>query len=130
MPDLGQAEADLLDWCNRARAIMGLSPLQSCPALTARARAKCAEIVGRAPGTHAGHHPGAARLQPAHGVQARTPDVEHLAAYRDHVSAFAALMHSPPHRDNILQPLHERIGVAVVPHAGVGVVVCMQFAGG
>jgi uncharacterized protein YkwD len=40
---------------------------------------------------------------------------ENLAINRDAASACRALLASPPHRDNILNPHYRRIGIAAIP---------------
>lgn len=127
--EVGRPERELLEWCNGARSVAGLPPFRTCPALAAAALTKCAEMAAGGPISHAGRHGNPMERQRAHGVRARTMGGENLAVYRDHGRAFLALMHSPPHRDNILHPQHDRLGLAVLPYRG-GLAVCMEFAGG
>ena len=110
-----QAEQQLLDLSNQARADAGVALLQVDEGLTEAARAHAAEM--------------AAQQQLSHQLPGEPSLIQRLAArsdlHLDHVGenvAFSGnvdqaqdgLMQSPPHRQNLLNPDYNAVGLGVV----------------
>jgi len=110
-----QAEQQLFDLANQARADAGVAPLQMDEGLTEAARAHAAEM--------------AARQQLSHQLPGEPSLMQRLATHSDlHLDragenvAFSGnvdqaqdgLMQSPPHRQNLLNPAYNVVGVGVV----------------
>jgi len=112
---------------NQARTAAGLTPLERQDAVEGIARAYARALFTTGFLSHLspeGEGPRARLL--ADGVDADVVG-ENLAYAADVLEAHAALMASPPHRDNILYPGYRRVGIGVTDSAGKGVVVVEDF---
>lgn len=111
----GDAEVELLRLANEARAQAGLAPLQVDPGMTQAARAHAAAMVEQQQLSH--QLPG----EPALTQRLATNCSLHLdhagenVAYAGSVAqAHDGLMHSPPHRENLLNPAYNIAGIGAV----------------
>jgi len=104
----------LFTMANQVRVARGLKPLQWDPALAAAALNHCARMAAEGPISH--QYPGEADLGERAGqagahfslLEENVADGEQPAQIHD------AWMHSQGHRDNLLNPAVDRVGVAVV----------------
>jgi uncharacterized protein YkwD len=110
-----EAERELLRLANEARAEAGLPPLQVDPGMTKAARAHAAAMVEQKQLSH--QLPG----EPALTQRLATSCSLHLdhagenVAYAGSVTqAHTGLMHSPPHRENLLNPAYNIAGIGAV----------------
>jgi hypothetical protein len=115
---ISAAEQQLFDSANRERAARRLAPLKWDPAL-ARAAHKHAVIMAR---RNALSHqfPGEPILS-TRGVQAKARFVaiaENVAEGRSAANIHGQWMGSPPHRENLLDPGLDSLGVAVAARRG------------
>lgn len=113
---------------NLARREAGVPPLRLDPDLSELARAHCEDMARRGYFSHVspeGRTP-FDRLTGA-GVPWRAA-AENLALDRDPESAHEALMASPNHRRNILDPRFRRVGIGIVRTGHGGVLVGQLFA--
>ena len=121
------AEAELLTLLNQARSELGLQPLAVDPRLTQAAR-KHSELMAQ---QHALSHQfsGEPALQQRFADEGLPSDrqAENVDLDQDAASAHQALMHSPPHRQNILDPDYNAIGIGVV-RKGENIYVTEDFA--
>lgn len=104
---------------NQARANYGAAPLQWDEALAAAARQHCLRMAAEGPISHqyAGEPDVSAR---ANQAGARFSLIEENVAVGPTPDAIHAVwMHSPPHRENLLNPDVDRVGVAVVASRGL-----------
>ena len=123
-----EAERELFNLANQARAQAGLAPLQMDDGLTQAARAHAAAM--------------AAQQQLSHQFASESSLAERLAANcalhldraGENVSVASSveqshqgLMHSPPHRENLLNPGYNVAGFGVV-RAGNSLYVAQDFA--
>ena len=112
------AEQAIFDFVNRERASRNLSPLQWNPALAAAARLHAQKMAQA--GTLSHRFPGEADM----GMRIRMAGVRFTSAAENvALGPMAAVinqewMHSPAHRDNILDPELNSLGVAVVERQG------------
>jgi uncharacterized protein YkwD len=99
---------------NQARAAQGLPALQWDPALAAAALNHCARMAAEVSLSH--QYPGEPELAERAGhAGARFSLVEeNIAAGYEPASIHQAWMHSQGHRENLLNPAVDRVGVAVV----------------
>jgi uncharacterized protein YkwD len=110
-----EAERDLLRLANEARTQAGLTPLQADTGMTQAARAHAAAMVEQQQLSH--QLPG----EPALIQRLATNCSFHLdragenVAYAGSVTqAHDGLMHSPPHRENLLNPAYNIAGIGAV----------------
>jgi uncharacterized protein YkwD len=110
-----EAEAVLLNLANRARAEAGVAPLRVDPGLTQAARAHSAVMANA---RHIGH-----QLEDEPTLLERLASAtqltleregENVALDQDAQGAADGLMHSPPHRKNLLDPSFNVVGIGVV----------------
>jgi uncharacterized protein YkwD len=122
-----QVERELLDLANQARAQAGVAPLQMDDGLTQAARAHASAMAARQQLSHqlAG--------EPALAQRLAANCTLHLDQIGENVSlagnanqSHQGLMHSPPHRENLLNPGYNVAGFGVV-HAGSSLYVTQDF---
>lgn len=108
-----EAEQRLLDLTNADRKRNGLAPLQMDATLTSAARAHAAAMALKRDLSH--QLPGEAPLgqRIASPLLHLTTAGENVALDVDIDQAHDALMHSPPHRANILKPDYNVVGLGV-----------------
>lgn len=108
----------LFEMGNQARQAQGLRPLQWDPALAAAALNHCARMAAEGPISH--QYAGEPDLSERAGqAGAHFSYIEENVAVGDQpVSIHQAWMHSQGHRDNLLNPAVDRVGVAVVARGG------------
>jgi hypothetical protein len=107
-------EAKIVDLINAARAAQGLNPLRVDERLTAAARKHTQLMVQRSELSHQfqGEPTPQARMN-NEGLPSDA-DGENVDLNQSIAGAHDALMHSPPHRANILDPDYTVIGVGVL----------------
>jgi len=114
-----QPEAwQLLQMANQARATTGAQPLKWDPALAAAARQHCLRMAAEGPISH--RYAGEDDLSVRAGqAGAHFSMIEENVAMGPTVdSVHVGWMHSPGHRDNLLNPNVDRVGIAVVASRG------------
>ena len=124
---LEQAEAQMFALINQARASNGLAPFTLDPALADVARRHSADMVARGYFAHTNPE----GLSPfdrmaAAGITYRAA-AENIGWAGDAVLAHNALMNSPAHRANLLNPQLGRIGVGIVRKDSMHVMVTQLF---
>jgi uncharacterized protein YkwD len=110
-----EAERELFDLTNQARTQSGMGPLQIDEGLTQAARAHAAEMAAQHQLSHqfAGEPSLAQRL--AANCALHLDQAGENVAYAGSVEqAQESLMHSPPHRENLLNPGYNVAGFGVV----------------
>jgi uncharacterized protein YkwD len=130
IPFDADTETELLDLANQARAKAGVLPLKMDYGLTKAARTHSMKMAREHALSHQlpGEAPFLDRLN-------RTSDVHFQSAGENvalDISAAGAqrhLMQSPPHRENLLNPAYNLVGIGVV-HAGPQLYVTEDFAQG
>lgn len=119
-PENLQPQADqLFDLANQARAQAGAAPLNWDPALAQSALAHCARMAAEGPIAH--------RYNNELDVAERAAEAgahfglieENIAIGPDAAAIHAEWMRSPGHRDNLLNPQVDRVGIAVLWSRGV-----------
>jgi len=122
-----EAERELLDLANQARAQAGVAPLQMDDGLIQAARAHAAEMAAQQQLSHqfAG--------EPSLAQRLASNCTLHLDQAGENVSVAGSvdqshqgLMHSPPHRENLLNPAYNVAGFGVV-RAGSSLYVAQDF---
>jgi hypothetical protein len=113
------SEQQIFESLNRERSSRGLSALALDDRLTEVARNHSAEMAQRHAISHqfAGEPDMTARIV-ASGVHVKSVG-ENVAASPTAETAHDALMHSPPHRENILHPKFDHVGIGVVREGDV-----------
>lgn len=108
------AEAQLVSLINQARTERGLQPLTADPRLTQAARKHTELMVQHGALSH--QFPGEPGLQQRFANEGLPSDREgeNVDLDQDPDSAHEELMHSPPHRRNILDPDYNVVGVGVI----------------
>jgi len=122
-----EAERELFDLANQARAQAGVAPLQMNDGLAQAARAHAAAMSGQRQLSHqfAGEPSLAQRL--AANCTLHLDQAGENVAYASSVEqAQQGLMHSPPHRENLLNPSYNVAGFGVV-RAGLSLYVAQDF---
>jgi len=119
-------EAQLVELINQARAQRGLSPLEIDSRLTHAAR-QHSELMGQQSAL-AHQFPGEALPQDRMSVEGLASDQqgENVDLNQSIPGAHDALMHSAPHRANILNPEYNAVGVGVM-RSGANVWVTEDF---
>jgi uncharacterized protein YkwD len=122
-----EAERELLNLANQARAQAGIAPLQMDAGLTQAARAHAAVMAGQRQVSH--QFTG----EPSFSERLSANCTLHLDQAGENVSVAGSveqshqgLMHSPPHRENLLNPAYNVAGFGVV-HAGQSIFVAQDF---
>lgn len=110
-----EAERALFDLTNQARAQAGMSPLQLDDGLIQAARAHAAEMAAQQQLSHqfAGE-PSLAQRLAANSTLHLDRAGENVAYAGSADQAQQSLMHSPPHRENLLNPAYNVAGFGVV----------------
>lgn len=124
---LEQSEAQMLALVNQARAANGLAPFTLDPALVDVARRHSADMVARGYFAHLnpdGLDPFARMAAAGITYQAAA---ENIAWAGDASLAHTALMNSPGHRANLLNPQLGRIGIGIVRKDSMHVMVTQLF---
>ena len=123
-----EAERALFDMANQARAQAGVAPLQRDEGLTQAARAHTAAMAAQQELSH--QFAGEPSLQQRLAANSSL----HLDKAGENVSVASSveqshqgLMHSPPHRENLLNPGYNVAGFGVV-RAGSSLYVAQDFA--
>ena len=122
-----EAERQLIILANQARAQAGVGPLQLDEGLTRAARAHAAEMAERQQLSHqfAGEPALAQRLAANCALHLdRAGENVGYAGSAD--QAHESLMHSPPHRENLLNPAYNVAGFGVV-RIGLSLYVAQDF---
>lgn len=121
------AEQQLLDMLNAVRARRGLRPLRMDRALQSVARAHSRDM---ATGGYIGHGSvsGGSFVDRLSGVVSRGLVGENVAFAVNPPTAHRALVASPLHLENMLEPRFHRVGVGVCSAGQMGVAVTQDFA--
>jgi uncharacterized protein YkwD len=114
------AEHELFDLANQARAQEGIAPLQMDEGLTQAARAHAAVMAGQRQLSHqfAGE-PSLAQRLAANCTLHLDRAGENVSAAGNVDQSHQGLMHSPPHRENLLNPAYNVAGFGVVRAGGL-----------
>ena len=121
------AEQELLQLMNRERLKNNLPALKLNQQLQQAARAHVPQMVERGELSH--QFPGEPALRErlaATGLRSDR-DAENVAFNQDAATAHQGLMHSPPHRANILNPNYDAVGIAAM-RRGESLYVVEDFA--
>jgi hypothetical protein len=104
---------------NQARAQVGAPPLRWDPALAEAARKHTLRMISEGPIEHI--YPGELKLSERAGLAGAHFDLieENIAIGPDPAEIHDAWMHSKGHRENMLNPEVNRIGIAVIAGRGV-----------
>jgi uncharacterized protein YkwD len=122
-----EAERQLLILANQARAQAGLSSLQMDEGLTRAARAHAVEMAERQQLSHQfGGEPALAQRLATNCTLHLDQAGENVAYAGSAEQAQESLMHSPPHRENLLNPAYNVAGFGVV-RAGFSLYVAQDF---
>ena len=126
---LAENEQRMLDLLNRERTANGLRPLLADPELTRLARLKSQDMVTLNYFAHQSPTYGSPfEMMRAAGVTFRTAG-ENLAGAGTATAAHTALMNSPGHRANILNPAYTHIGIGTGVSERFGLVFTQLFVG-
>lgn len=126
---LAENEQQMLDLVNRERTAIGLRPLQADPELTRLARLKTQDMITLNYFAHQSPTYGSPfEMMRAAGVTFRIAG-ENLAGARTVAAAHTALMNSPGHRANILNPAYTHIGIGAGVSGRFGLVFTQLFVG-
>ncbi len=122
-----EAERQLLILANQARAQAGVAPLQMDEGLTRAARAHAVEMAERQQLSHqfAGE-PALAQRLAANCALHLDQAGENVAYAGSAQQAQESFMHSPPHRENLLNPAYNVAGFGVV-RVGLSLYVAQDF---
>jgi uncharacterized protein YkwD len=123
-----EAERQLFDLANQARAQAGVASLQMDDGLTQAARAHAAAMAGQQQLSHqfAGE-PSLAQRLAANSTLHLDQAGENVSLASSVEQSHQGLMHSPPHRENLLNPGYNVAGFGVV-RAGHSLYVAQDFA--
>jgi len=123
-----QAERQLFDLANQARVQAGVAPLQMDDGLTQAARAHASEMAAQQQLSHqfAGE-PSLAQRLAAHSTLHLDQAGENVSLAGSVEQSHQGLMHSPPHRENLLNPGYNVAGFGVV-RSGNSLYVAEDFA--
>ena len=122
------AEQELLSLANQARARAGVPALRVDPCLTRAARQHAALMAERGEISH--QFPGEPPFNRRIAANCASPldqYAENVAQASDAPGAHESLMHSPPHRENLLHPSYNVAGFGIV-RRGSSVYVVQDFA--
>jgi uncharacterized protein YkwD len=122
-----EAERELLNLANQARAQAGIAPLQMDNGLTQAARAHAAVMGGQRQLSHQfTGEPSLAERLAANCTLHLDQAGENVSVAGSVEQSHQALMHSPPHRENLLNPAYNVAGFGIV-HAGQSIYVAQDF---
>jgi len=113
VPNIGQAEQQLLFLLNQSRSEQGLKPLELDERLTQAARKHSLEMAQRGALTHQFSGELSLRDRLAATSVAFDAVAENVAQSNSAQDAHTEFMHSPGHRANILDAQYNAIGIAV-----------------
>src|SRR5262249_2971786 len=109
------AEKDLLDLANRARAQAGLAPFRTDPGLTHAARQHAAIMAEHQELSHQfSGEPELSQRLATNSLLYIIEAAENVASADSADRAHDGLMHSPHHRENLLHPSYNVVGIGVV----------------
>lgn len=119
LPVIKSANEQLLALANQARAAAGAGPLKWDSALAEAARKHCQRMAVEGPIAH--QYPGELNLSERAGLSGAHFDLveENVAIGATPEQIHDAWMHSPGHRQNMLNPQVDRVGIAVIASRGV-----------
>ena len=122
-----EAERELFDLANQARAQAGVAPLQMDDGLIQAARAHASEMAAQQQLSHqfAGE-PSLAQRLAANCTLHLDQAGENVSVAGSVDQSHQGLMHSPPHRENLLNPAYNVAGFGVV-RAGSSLYVAQDF---
>jgi hypothetical protein len=119
LPDLRSADEQIFALANQARAQAGVSRLAWDPALAAAALAHCRRMASEGPIAHRyGGEPDVSARAAQAGAHFGLIE-ENVAVGPSGPAIHEEWMNSPGHRDNLLSPDVDRVGIAVVSARGV-----------
>jgi uncharacterized protein YkwD len=123
-----EAERQLFDLANQARAQAGVAPLQMDDGLTQAARAHASAMAAQQQLSHqfAGE-PSLTQRLAAHSTLHLDQAGENVSLAGTVEQSHQGLMHSPPHRENLLNPGYNVAGFGVV-RSGNALYVAQDFA--
>ena len=122
-----EAERELFDLANQARAQAGAAPLQMDDGLTRAARAHAVQMAGQQQLSHQLTGEPAFALRLAANCTLHLDRAGENVAYAGSVDQVQqGLMHSPTHRENLLNPAYNVAGFGVV-RAGFSLYVAQDF---
>ena len=122
-----EAERELLNLANQARAQAGIAPLQMDAGLTQAARAHAAVMAAQQQLSHQfTGEPSLAERLAANCTLHLDQAGENVSVAGGVDQSHQGLMHSPPHRENLLNPAYNVAGFGVV-HAGQSIYVAQDF---
>lgn len=122
-------EAQMLNLLNQERARNGLSPLAVDPTLTRLARLKSQDMIDKGYFGHNSPTYGSPfDMMRATGVTYSTAG-ENLAGASTVDKAFTALLMSPGHRANMLNPRFTRVGIGIMRGGPYGLMITQLFTG-
>jgi uncharacterized protein YkwD len=122
-----EAERQLFDMANQARAQAGLAPLQMDEGLTQAARAHAAEMADHDQLSHQfADEPALAERLAANSALHLDQAGENVSLAGSVERSHEGLMHSPPHRANLLNPAFNVAGFGVV-RDGLSLYVAQDF---
>jgi hypothetical protein len=118
-PDIQPDAQQLMALANQARAAAGAQPLRWDPPLAQAALKHTERMVAEGPIAH--RYPGELELKERAGLAGAHFDLieENIAIGPTPAAIHDAWMHSEGHRDNMLNPEVNRVGIAVVASRGV-----------
>jgi uncharacterized protein YkwD len=119
-PPIRRSDAEqLMALANQARARVGSPPLRWDPALAEAARKHTLRMISEGPIAHV--YPGELELSERAGLAGAHFDLveENIAVGPDPAEIQDAWMHSKGHRENMLNPQVDRVGIAVIAARGV-----------
>jgi hypothetical protein len=119
LPVIQPAAVQLLALVNQARAAAGAGPLKWDENLSLAARKHCQRMAAEGPIAH--RYGGELDLAERAGLAAAHFDLieENIAIGKTPEEIHDEWMHSPGHRQNMLNPAVDRVGIAVVASRGV-----------
>jgi uncharacterized protein YkwD len=122
-----EAERELFDLANQARVQAGVAPLQMDDGLTRAARAHAAQMAGQQQLSHQFTGEPSFALRLADNCTLHLDRAGENVAYAGSVNQVQqGLMHSPTHRENLLNPAYNVAGFGVV-RAGLSLYIAQDF---
>lgn len=126
---VGEAELRMLELVNRERAEAGVKPLEMDPQLVKIARLKSQDMIANKYFDHNSPTYGDPfTMLQNQGVKFKSAG-ENLAGDQTVEKAYQALMNSPGHRKNILNPDYTHIGIGIVEGGPYGTMFTQLFIG-
>lgn len=129
VPELSALEQRLLELVNAERQAAGVAPLIADPAITRVARLKSEDMVRLGYFAHQSPTYGSPfEMMRQFGIDYRLAG-ENLAHASSIESAHRALMQSPGHRANILNPRFTHVGIGIASGSSLGLKITQMFVG-